>query len=137
MGSCLILGNELSGDTHADKAKDFIGKECRGERSRVREPRRTALPRGSRSQVLQEGCSFLGCLWPIVLLGPYLVWLRALLGWYRHLSAKMDSSSKDPGRLVVSSKIILVSVQGSTMFLIRTYCCETTHAGGYCSAWPR
>ena len=106
MGSCLILGNELSGDTHADKAKDFIGKECRGERSRVREPRRTALPRGSRSQVLQEGCSFLGCLWPIVLLGPYLVWLRALLGWYRHLSAKMDSSSKDPGRLVVSSLLV-------------------------------
>ena len=25
-GSCLTLGNELSKETHADKARDFIGK---------------------------------------------------------------------------------------------------------------
>ena len=44
----------------------------------------------------------LGCLWPIILLVPYLVTkLRVLGDW--HLSAKMDSSAKDPGRLVVSS----------------------------------
>ena len=27
LGSCLTLGNELSEETHADKARDFIGKE--------------------------------------------------------------------------------------------------------------
>ena len=55
LGSCLTLGNELSdtcADTRADKARDFIGKGTRVESSRLREPRRTALPRGSKSQVL-------------------------------------------------------------------------------------
>ena len=26
LGSCLTLGNELSEETHANKARDFIGK---------------------------------------------------------------------------------------------------------------
>ena len=30
-GSCLILRNELSRETHADKARDFIGKGAGGE----------------------------------------------------------------------------------------------------------
>ena len=42
-GSCLTLGNELSKETHADKARDFIGKGTQVESRRVREPRRTAL----------------------------------------------------------------------------------------------
>ena len=29
-GSCLTLRNELSKETHADKARDFIGKGCLG-----------------------------------------------------------------------------------------------------------
>ena len=29
VGSCLTLENELSEETHTDKAKDFIGKGCR------------------------------------------------------------------------------------------------------------
>ena len=29
-GSCLTLGKELSEETHADKARDFIGKGCPG-----------------------------------------------------------------------------------------------------------
>ena len=44
LGSCLTLGNELSEETRADKARDFIGKGTRVESSRIREPRRTALP---------------------------------------------------------------------------------------------
>ena len=52
LGSCLTLRNELSEETHADKARDFIGKGTRVESRRVREPRRTALLRGSRSRVL-------------------------------------------------------------------------------------
>ena len=52
LGFCLTLRNELSEETRADKARDFIGKGTRVESSRVREPRRTALPRGSQSRVL-------------------------------------------------------------------------------------
>ena len=47
-----LFGKELSEETHADKARDFIGKGTRVESSRVREARRTALPCGSQSQVL-------------------------------------------------------------------------------------
>ena len=42
----------VRGDTSADKVRDFIGKGHRVESSRVREPRRTALPRGLQSRVL-------------------------------------------------------------------------------------
>ena len=52
LGSCLTLGNDLSEETHADKARDFIGKGTRVESRRVRGPRRTALPHGSQSWVL-------------------------------------------------------------------------------------
>ena len=38
LGSCLTLGNELSEETHADKARDFTGKGRPGESSRVRGP---------------------------------------------------------------------------------------------------
>ena len=41
----------VQGDTCADKARD-LGKGPRVESSRVREPRRTALPHGSQSRVL-------------------------------------------------------------------------------------
>ena len=53
LGSCLTLGNELSEETHVlTKQEILLGKGARVESSRVREPRRTALPRGSESQVL-------------------------------------------------------------------------------------
>ena len=48
MGSCLTLGNELSEETHVlAKQEILLGKGTRVESSRVREPRRTALPHGS------------------------------------------------------------------------------------------
>ena len=48
LGSCLTLGNELSEETHVlTKQEILLGKGPRGESSRVRKPRRTALPRGS------------------------------------------------------------------------------------------
>lgn len=49
--SCLALGNELSDETYL-LTKDFIGRGTEAERSRVREPKRTALPSGSQSQFL-------------------------------------------------------------------------------------
>ena len=51
MGSCLTLGNEFSEETH-DKARDFTGKGHPAESCRIREPRRTALPRGLQSRFL-------------------------------------------------------------------------------------
>ena len=39
-------------DTHADKARCLIGRGAGTESSGVRDPRRTALPRGSLPQVL-------------------------------------------------------------------------------------
>ena len=42
----------MSEETRADKARDFIGKGTWVESSRVREPRRTALPLGSGFMVM-------------------------------------------------------------------------------------
>ena len=53
LGSCPTLGNELSEETHVlTKQEILLGKGTQVENSRVREPRRTALPRGLQSQVL-------------------------------------------------------------------------------------
>ena len=53
LGSCLMLGNEFSEETHMlTKQEISLGKGTRVESTRVREPRRTALPRGSQSSVL-------------------------------------------------------------------------------------
>ena len=52
-GSCLTLGNNFSEETHMlTKQEILLGKGTWVESSRVREPRRTALPHGSQSQVL-------------------------------------------------------------------------------------
>ena len=53
LGSCLTLRTELSEETHVlTKQEILLGKGTRVESSRVREPRRTALLRGSQSRVL-------------------------------------------------------------------------------------
>ena len=47
MGSCLTLGSELPEETHVlTKQKALLERGAQGESSRVREPRRTALPSG-------------------------------------------------------------------------------------------
>ena len=52
-GSCLTLGNELSEEAHVlTKQEILLGKGTLVESSRVREPRRIALLRGSQSWVL-------------------------------------------------------------------------------------
>ena len=53
LGPCLTLRNELSEKTHVlTKQEILLGKGSRVEGSRVREPRRTALPHGLQSWVL-------------------------------------------------------------------------------------
>ena len=62
-GSCLTLRNELSKETHMlTKQEILLGKCAQRESSRIREPRRTALPHVSQFQVLWWWDSFLGCL---------------------------------------------------------------------------
>ena len=56
-GSCLTLGDELSKETRVHQARDFIGKGTLVENSKVREPRRTALPRGSQGFMVMGGLS--------------------------------------------------------------------------------
>ena len=53
LGFCLTLGNELSKETHVlSKQEILLGTGTQMEGSRVREPRRTALPHGLQSWVL-------------------------------------------------------------------------------------
>ena len=55
-GCCLILGNELSEETHLlTKPEILLGKGTQVESRRVREPRRTALSQGLQSWVLWMG----------------------------------------------------------------------------------
>ena len=52
LDSCLTLRNELSKETHVlTKQEILLGKGAQVESSRVREPRRTALPCGLQSRV--------------------------------------------------------------------------------------
>ena len=52
-GSYLTLGNELSEETYVlTKEEILLRKGAQAESSRVREPRRTAVPRGLQSRVL-------------------------------------------------------------------------------------
>ena len=54
MGSCLTVRNELSEETHVlTKQETLLGRGTWVESRRVREPWRTALPRGSQSRVLR------------------------------------------------------------------------------------
>ena len=53
VGSCVTLGNELSEETLLlTKQETLLGRGAWAESRRVREARRTALPRGSQSRVL-------------------------------------------------------------------------------------
>ena len=53
VGSCLTFRNELSEGTHTlTEQETFGGRGTWVESRSVREPKRTALPRGSQSQVL-------------------------------------------------------------------------------------
>ena len=92
VGSCLTLRNELSEEIHVLTKQDILWGRCaQEESSRVREPRRTTLPRGSQARVLWWWDSFLGCLWAIIM-------TQSPSWWLTHCSSKMDVSEKDSGR---------------------------------------
>lgn len=86
----------VPGDTHAEKARDSVGKGHLGGEQGVRELRRTTLPRGSQSQVLMME------LVPSLSLASHLSW--PIFGLTQGLggacvSARMDSSTKDLERI--------------------------------------
>ena len=89
LGSYLAPGNELSEETHVLTRQEIVlGKGTRVEGSRVREPRRTALPRGSGFMVmaLVSGLSLANHSDS----ESFLV--------VQPCSAKMDAREKDSGR---------------------------------------
>lgn len=111
-----------------------IGKGRPGKSSRVRGPRRTALPPGSQPLVFWDWGWFPGCFWPIFLLSLY--WsdsgslLVAPASWSRQIQRQ---GSWGVGGLFPPSSsphVLLGSLWGS-LFLIRASCSETTHASGY------
>ena len=92
LGSWLILRNELSEETQVlTKQEILLGKGTWVESSRIREPRRTALPHGLQCRVLWSQDQFPGCLQPIIL-------TQSTSWWCPPCSAKMDTREKDSGR---------------------------------------
>ena len=136
LGSCLTLGNELSEETHVlTKQEILLGKGTRVESSRVREPRRTALPHGLGFMVMglvsgwslanhSNSESFLvahACI-----AQPRWMLARGILGSgrTRGVSFRPFPSFSDWWWLI------------SSVFLIRISCHKTTHANGYYDTWP-
>ena len=99
-GSFLTLGNELSEETRVlTKPKTLLGRGIRAEGHRVREPGRTATwlaGSGFMGLGLVSGSSLANH--PARLVPG----LARSSWWHVRLSAKMDSSAKDSGKLVVS-----------------------------------
>ena len=59
MGSCLTLGNELSMKTFMlTKQETLLGRGTQVESSRIRQPRRTALPLAHSLRFYGDGISF-------------------------------------------------------------------------------
>ena len=90
LGSCLTLRNELSEETHADKARDFIGK---GHPGREQEDKGT-----------QENCSATGLtVSDFMVMGLVSGWSLAnhsnsVFPGGARISAKMDASERDSGK---------------------------------------
>ena len=58
MHSWLTLRNELSEETHMLTKQEILLERTPRQNQEVREPRRTALPRGSWAWVLRNGIGF-------------------------------------------------------------------------------
>ena len=135
LDSCLTLRNELSEETHVlTKQETVLGMGTWVESSRVREPRRTALPHGLQSY--GDGIIFQDVLANhsdsrVLFGGARLVWPRwmperRILGgdWTSGVSFWPSMNSSGWWRLI------------SSLFLTRTSCHKTAHADGYYGAWP-
>ena len=144
-GSWLTLRSELSEDTHVlTKQKTLLGRGSQSENSRVREPRRTALP----SWLTVSGFMVMGLVFRFSLanhLACAHIWSDSGSFLVACTSLSQDGFQCegfwDVGRtilwagvsslLLAPSKFSWLVFGGSTMLLIGTSCCETTHASGY------
>ena len=118
------------------KQEILLGKGTRVESSRVREPRRTALPRGSQSPVflvmgLVSGVSLANHSNSVFPGGsritqPRWILVRGILGsgLTRGVSFRPFLNSSGWWWLI------------SSVFLTRISCHKITHANGYYGAWP-
>ena len=135
LGSCLTLGNELSEETQADKARDFIvnghpGGELEGQGN-------------------QENCS---AAWRAV--SGFMV-MGLVSGWslanhpnsesflVAHASLSQEGCKEgdswkwtDTRCLLLTFPQLLGLLEAYSVFLIRIFCHKTTHANGYYGAWP-
>ena len=97
----------VGGDTHANKAKDFIGKGP-GQRAAGE----GAQENGSALWLAASGCLGTGFVSRVPLVHgiaqPIFSPAQCPSWWHSHLAAKMDSSIKDPGRLVISSPLLVL-----------------------------
>ena len=130
LGSFLTLGNELSKERHVlTKQKTLSGSDTWVESSRVRGPRRTALPHGSQPQVLWD------CMGMRLVSGLSLASLARLMfglaqgasWWLPHLSQDRFQCQGfwETAPLLPPmgpTQILQVSFQGSTMYLILATC---------------
>ena len=117
------------------KQETLLGKGTRVESRKVREPRRTALPRGLQSQVYGDGINF----WVVF---SQSLWLRVLPGGARLVQPRwMPERILGGGWTCDVSFWPFLNFSGwwwviSSVFLTRTSCRKTTHANGYCGARP-
>ena len=88
LGSCLTLRNELSEETHADKARDFIGKGHPGGEQEGKGTQENCSAAGLAVLGFMVMGLVSGWLWPIIL-------IQSLPWWRTHHSAKMDASERD------------------------------------------
>ena len=136
LGSCLTPRNELSEETHADKARDFVGKGHPGRE----QSGKGAQENCSAAWLAVWGFMVMGLvssyLWPIIL-------IQSPSWWCMPCSAKMDASEKDSGRWSNMWCLLLTFPNSpdwwwliSSVFLPGTSCGKTAHAKDYYGAWP-
>ena len=103
------------------KQVTLLGRDDQVESSRVREPRRTSLPCSSWSPVSWKRELVSGLSLANHLMLPILNLTQGPFWWHTRLSAKKDSSTKNPDRLVVSS--LLSAPPKSSRLVVRAAPC--------------
>ena len=138
-----LCGNKMSEETHMlTKQKTLLGRAHRGRAARRGNPGELHCHGAHSLSFYGNGVSF----W--VLSGQLSCSASTWSDSGSFLAARASLSQDgfqrqafwDVGGLrppIGPSQVLPVSLQGSTVFLIRASCCEITFASGYYGAWPR
>ena len=81
----------MSEETHADKARDFIGKGHPGGEQEAEGTQENCSAAWLTVSAFMVMGLVSGGLWPVIL-------IQSLSWWRRHHSAKMDASKRDSGK---------------------------------------